>query len=136
MIDRPFEKILVGDKASFTRQITEKDVAVFSRLSGDENPLHMDEAYAAGTKLKGRVAHGMFLASLISCLVGVHLPGKRSLLLSLEVRFKSPARIGDMIKVEGVVVAKSQATRIVEVEIKIKKDPTILVEGVAKVQLL
>jgi 3-hydroxybutyryl-CoA dehydratase len=136
MIDRPFEEILVGDEASFIRQIIEEDVAVFSRLSGDKNPLHIDEAYAAGTKLGGRVAHGMFLASLISCLVGVHLPGKRSLLLSLEVKFKSPARIGDILKIEGAVVSRSQATRIVEVEVKIKKDHTILVEGVAKVQML
>ena len=71
-----------------------------------------------------------------SWLIGMYLPGKRSLLLFAEFRFKTPARIGDTVEVLGTVTAKSQATRVVETAIEIKKGSTNLVEGAVKVQIL
>lgn len=133
---KSFEEFAIGDAASFSHWVSEEDVAAFARLSGDNNPLHIDEEYAKKTKLGGRVAHGMFLAALVSRLVGMRLPGKRSLVLFAEFRFKAPARIGDMVTVAGAVTAKSHATRIVEVAVEIKKESIVLVEGTVKVQVL
>lgn len=126
----------VGETASFSHCISEEDITTFSRLSGDENPLHVDEGYAKQTKFGGRVVHGLFLAALVSRLIGVYLPGRRSLLLFTEFRFKAPARIGDIVKVEGRVTAKSPATQVIEIAIEIKKDSINLVEGAVKVQVL
>lgn len=136
MTDKAFDEIMVGETVSFRRSISEEDVEFFSRLSGDKNPLHLDETYAQSTQFGGRVVHGMFLAALISKLVGMHLPGKHALLLSEELRFKAPARIGDAVKVIGTVSAKSIATQIIDVVIQIKKDSTVLAEGMAKVQIV
>lgn len=136
MVDKSFNEITVGETASFSHRISEEDVATFSRLSGDRNPLHVDEEYAQQTKFGGRVVHGLFLAALVSRLIGVYLPGKHSLLLFTEFRFKAPARIGDIVKVEGRVIAKSPATQVVETAIEIKKDSVGLVEGVVKAQIL
>ena len=122
IVDKSFAEIAVGDTASFFHHISEEDIVIFSRLSGDENPLHIDEKYAQQTKFGGRVVHGLFLAALVSRLIGVYLPGRRSLLLFTEFRFKVPARIGDLVKVEGVVIAKSPAINVVEMAVEIKKN--------------
>lgn len=137
MNEKSFEEIMVGDTESFSRHIREEDVVAFSRLSGDENPLHVDETYAKFTKFGGRVAHGMFLAALVSQLVGMRLPGKRALLLAEELRFKAPARIGDKVEVSGRVNAKSSTTKILEIAVEIKNNSKkILAEGTVKVQIL
>ena len=136
MVDKSFNEIVVGETASFSHRISEENIATFVRLSGDENPLHIDEEYARQTKLGGKVVHGLFLAALVSRLIGVYLPGKRSLLLFTEFRFKAPARIADTVKVEGRIIAKSPATRVVEVAVEVKKDSINLLEGVIKVQVL
>lgn len=136
MNGKSFNEIAVGETASFSHHISEEDIVIFSRLSGDRNPLHVDEEYAEQTKFGSRVVHGLFLAALVSRLIGVYLPGKRSLLLFTEFRFKAPARIGDIVKVGGRVIAKSPATRIVEEAIEVKKGSTVLVQGTVKVQIL
>lgn len=136
MVDKSFSEIAVGETASFSHEISEEDITRFSHLSGDENPLHVDEEYAQQTKFGGRVVHGLFLAALVSRLIGVYLPGRHSLLLFTEFQFKAPARIGDLVKVEGRVIAKSPATRIVEEVIEVKKDSLVLVQGTVKVQVL
>lgn len=137
MKEKSFEEIVVGETDFFTRFISEKDIMAFSHLSGDQNPLHTDEAYAKLTKFGERVVHGMFLAALVSQLVGMRLPGKRALLLAEELRFKAPARIGDTVRVGGRVIAKSPATRILEIAVEVKnKSKTILAEGVVQVQIL
>lgn len=136
MNEKSFEEIVVGETEFFVRLISEEDVMAFSHLSGDENPLHTDEAYAKLTKFGGRVVHGMFLAALVSQLIGMRLPGKYALLLAEELRFKAPARVGDTVRVGGRVIAKSPATRMVEIAIEIIRDSVNLVEGVVKVQIL
>lgn len=137
MNEKSFDEIMVGDTASFVHHIREEDVVSFSHLSGDENPLHIDEAYAKSTKFGGRVVQGMFLAALVSRLVGMRLPGKYALLLAEELYFKAPARIGDRVEVAGRVDVKSSATRILEIAVVVKNSSKmILAEGVVKVQVL
>ena len=87
-----------GQTASIERTVTEADVNGFAALSGDFNPFHVDEAYAAGTFFKQRIAHGALLISWVSNVIGMELPGRGTILLSLESEFLKPAYIGDTVR--------------------------------------
>lgn len=94
-----------GQKAAVTRTITAADIETFARLTGDFNPLHLDEAYAARTRFGERVAHGMLTAGLISAVIGMHLPGPGGVYVSQTLKFARPVRIGDAITASAEVVA-------------------------------
>ncbi|HVO67956.1 MAG TPA: MaoC family dehydratase [Syntrophales bacterium] len=87
----------VGEEATLTRTISDDDIRTFARISGDENPVHMDDGYAKGTMFKGRIAHGMLVAGLISAILGTKLPGPGSIYMSQELRFLAPVRPGDQV---------------------------------------
>ncbi len=91
--------------ASATRRVVEEDIIKFAEVSGDHNPLHLDEAFAASTKFEGRVAHGMLTASFISALFGNQFPGPGCIYISQTLKFKAPVRIGDTVKVEVTLIA-------------------------------
>lgn len=129
-----FDEISIGDKKKFTEKIDESKLQEFAKLSGDFNPLHMNEEYARTTKFKKRVCHGMLLASFFSKLVGMHLPGKNALYFSQALNFQSPCYLGDQITVEGEVLDKSDSTRIITIKTSIyNQDGSCLVDGTAKV---
>lgn len=129
-----FDVLKVGQKFKFTEKITEKLLDDFATLSGDQNPLHMDESYAIKTPFKKRVCHGMLLASFFSRLIGMHLPGKNALYFSQSLNFKSPCFIGDEITVEGEIADKSMATKILVLNTTIyNQSGQCLVDGIAKV---
>ncbi len=134
--DLSLEDIAIGDTVSFSRTWEEGDVTLFAQLSGDQNPLHLDEQYAATTQFKKRLVHGMLTGSLCSRLVGMYLPGKRCLYLKQDLSFLAPVFIGDTVTVEGVVVAKSLSTSLVFIEIKMHTTSQLVLEGKACVQLL
>lgn len=98
------EDLAVGMKASSERVITEADVALFAGLSGDHNPVHLDESYACGTQFQGRIVHGMFSASLLSAVIANQLPGPGSIYLSQTLTFRAPVRIGDRVDAEVTVI--------------------------------
>ena len=98
IIDK-FEAIQIGDEAEIFHTISEKDVDSFVALTGDNNPLHVDEDFASKTTFKKRVVHGMLTASFISTMIGAKLPGTGSLLYEQQIRFLSPVRIGGIIRV-------------------------------------
>jgi 3-hydroxybutyryl-CoA dehydratase len=97
-----FEDLAVGMEASYAKKITNDDVLAFADLSGDTNPVHLDEAYAAGTIFKHRIAHGFLTASLFSTVLGTKLPGAGCIYLSQSLKFRAPVLIGD----EVVATAK------------------------------
>jgi 3-hydroxybutyryl-CoA dehydratase len=85
----------VGEEARFSRAFTQEDVEIFSRVSGDTNPIHLDENYAKQTRFGGRIIHGMLVSSLISSALGTILPGPGSVYLSQQLSFRAPARVGE-----------------------------------------
>ena len=85
----------VGEEARFIRTFTQEDVQTFSKLSGDTNPIHLDENYARQTRFGGRIIHGMLVASLISSALGTILPGPGCVYASQQLSFRAPARIGE-----------------------------------------
>jgi Acyl dehydratase len=92
-----FEDLTIGKTAEFSKAITDEDVMTFAEVTGDFNPVHVDEAAAAKTRFGGRIAHGMLSAGLVSAAIGNKLPGAGSIYLGQTLRFTLPVRIGDTI---------------------------------------
>jgi acyl dehydratase len=101
-----YDELQIGQSASYTREVTEDAVRLFAAVSGDVNPLHLDEAYAAGTRFKGRIAHGMFTGGLISAAIAMVMPGPGVVYVAQEMSFERPVRIGDTLTVELTVTEK------------------------------
>lgn len=132
------EDLQVGLTSSFEVHLTQKMIDTFLHLSGDFNPLHSDETYAAGTKFKKIVVPGMLLASFFSRMVGMYIPGEKSLYISQNLLFKHPAYIGDTVVVQGTVTKVLAALRIVTLSTVITHATSkkILVEGEGRALLL
>ena len=140
MTDLPFEysfdELSIGQKVTFTKKIDEKLVDDFAKLSGDLNPLHMNEEYAKNTKFGKRVCHGMLLASFLSQLVGMYLPGKNSLYFSQSLNFRNPCFVNDEITIEGEIIEKKSSTNFITLKTTIHNQNDIcLVDGIGKVIL-
>jgi len=96
-VQNKFDSIHLGDKAQFTKTISETDVNLYCGISGDFNPLHINELYASKTMFKGRVVHGLLVASFISNVLGMQLPGPGTIYISQNLKFFMPVYIGDTI---------------------------------------
>jgi 3-hydroxybutyryl-CoA dehydratase len=127
------EDLSVGQSAERAHTVTEADIAAFAAVSGDENPLHMDEAYAAATAFKGRIAHGMLGASYISAILGNDLPGPGSVYLSQTLRFRRPIRIADLVTARVSVAAIDAEKARVTLETVCLVDGKAAIEGEAMV---
>ena len=132
-----FDSINIGINHEFKITITEKIVSDFSVISGDFNPLHMDENYAIKTKFKKRICHGMLLASFFSRLVGMYLPGESALYFSQSLNFISPCFINDKIIVKGEIIDKNHSTKIITVKTSIiNQKNELILDGEAKVMMI
>jgi 3-hydroxybutyryl-CoA dehydratase len=96
-------ELSVGDSASVTGRISQADIDAFARISGDDNPAHVDAEWAEGTRLGGRVAHGMLTAGLISAVLGTQLPGPGSIYMSQTLRWVAPVRPDDLLTATATV---------------------------------
>jgi len=105
------EDLEIGMSASYGKTITEADVILYAGISGDDNPIHIDEEYARGTRFQGRVVHGMLLAGLISCVAGTRLPGPGAIYMGQTLRFCSPVRIGETVRVMATVTGVDRERR-------------------------
>ena len=129
-----FDEIELGMQKSFKVDISKNMLDVFGRDTGDYNPLHMSEEYASSTSFKKRVCSGMFLASFFSRIVGMYLPGKHALHISQSLNFVNPCFIGETITVEGKVIDKSAATKIIKLETTITNESgKRIIDGKAQV---
>jgi 3-hydroxybutyryl-CoA dehydratase len=91
------DDLAVGMSAVYARTVTEADIILFAGISGDNNPVHMNEVYARSTVFKGRIVHGLLSASFVSTVIASRLPGPGSIYLSQNLRFKAPVRAGDTV---------------------------------------
>lgn len=125
----------IGEVASFSRTITETDFIIFAGLSGDFNPIHMDAEYAKGTFFGERISHGLLTASLLSRLLGMHLPGPGSVYVSQTISFSKPVYIGDTITAKAEVIEFNKAKRLLTLKTTCVNQEEIVVldgEGVMK----
>ena len=133
-LEYSFNEIKIGLEHHFEINIDEKLEGDFAKISGDFNPLHMDEQYAKKTKFGKRVCHGMLLGSFFSRLVGMYLPGKNALYFSQNLNFVGPCFIGDIVIVKGKITGKSEATKMIKIETTIRNNTgKLLVDGIAQV---
>ncbi|MBO4808166.1 MAG: MaoC family dehydratase [Lachnospiraceae bacterium] len=96
--------LVVGQSASFTKKVTENDINAFAEISGDFNPVHMNEEAGGKSIFGGRIAHGMLSASFISAVLGTYLPGEGTIYLSQNLQFTKPVYIGDEVTAKAEVV--------------------------------
>ena len=101
----PFDQLEVGTRGSLKRTLTEEDLILFAKVSGDTNPVHLDQDFAEKTPFNGRIAHGMWTTSLISCALATEMPGPGGIYLGQEVKFLRPVKVGDTVTVELEVTA-------------------------------
>jgi len=122
-----------GMSESYTRTVTERDVELFGEVSGDVNPVHFDEGFAAKTIFKGRIAHGVLSSSYISTVLGMKMPGPGTIFMSLTTRFKAPVRIGDTVVTTCTVREMNAEKRRVLFDCVCKVGETTVVDGEALV---
>lgn len=132
--NRTFDEIEVGDSASLTRTLTEKDIKVFAIMSGDINPAHVDAEYAESDMFKKIIGHGMWGGALISTVLGTQLPGPGTIYIGQTIRFKKPVAIGDTLTVTVKAIEKNPEKKrvIFECECRNQNDDVVM-EGQAEV---
>lgn len=129
-----YNDIAIGDQAIVTKTITEEVIDAFATLTGDVNPMHVDETFASTTMFQKRIAHGMLIASFISTVLGTKLPGKNTIYLSQHVAFKAPVAIGDTIRVVAEVIKKRDDKKIITLQTNIyNQQNQMVVEGTAAI---
>jgi len=132
-----FEKIQPGDEAKFSKLIAAEDLEAFAKLSGDRNPLHMDESFAARTHFQRRVVHGMLVANYVSALIGMSCPGPGALWSQQNFRWPAPVFIGDRIDLTLRITHKSVGSRTLKIEAKaLNQDGKVVMEGEGTVTAL
>src|ERR1700749_2791454 len=122
-----------GMSESYTRTVTEADIQKFGEVSGDMNPAHFDEAYAAKTPFKTRIAHGVLSASYISTVLGMKMPGPGTIFMSVSCRFRAPVRIGETVTATCTVREVNQEKRRVIFDCACKVGDTTVLDGEALV---
>lgn len=124
--------LAVGDTAQRTRTITEADIRAFAAASGDENPVHVDPAYAANSRFGRVIAHGMLSASLISAILGNDLPGPGSVYLGQTLSFKAPVYPGDTVTAQVECIKYREDKRIATFRTTVtNQDGVLVLEGEA-----
>jgi 3-hydroxybutyryl-CoA dehydratase len=132
MIGKTIEALRVGDRAEFSKTITETDVYLYAGVTGDLNPAHINEEYAKKTFFKTRIAHGMLLAGLISGVLGNKLPGPGTVYIRQELNFLAPVRIGDTITAAvEILEIMAEAKRIRAKTTCVNQEGTLVLDGEA-----
>ena len=131
------EDFEVGQHARFTKTFTDEDVRRFVEITGDTNPLHVDDEFAAGTRFGRRVLHGMLTASIFSTMVGMLLPGTGAIYRSQTIRFLRPVFVGETVTAHFVVRSVDPARHRLEMDAWIENEAgERVIEGVCEAGLL
>jgi 3-hydroxybutyryl-CoA dehydratase len=130
-----FEDMQIGMREVLMKSVMETDVVGFALLSGDDNPIHLCDTYAAGTKFGQRIAHGLYTASLISAVLGTRLPGPGAVYRSQTLNFHAPVKIGDVVTVVVEVVELVPEGRRVRLHCEALIDNKTVLDGEAVVSV-
>lgn len=127
------EDLEIGMRRHLRKQVTDRDIELFSEISTDRNPVHLDDAYALDTIFQGRIAHGMLTAGLISAVIGEQLPGHGTVYLGQTLKFMAPVRPGDVVHAEVEVTAIDHSRRRVTLDCHCAVGDTVVLKGEAMV---
>ena len=130
-----FEDLSVGMSETYSKTVKASDVIGFAEISGDRNPIHLSEHFAAKTPFGSRIAHGLYTASLLSALIGTRLPGPGAIYLSQTLTFHAPVRIGDTVEASVVVAELIGQGRRARLLCRCSVKDTVVLEGEAMVKV-
>jgi 3-hydroxybutyryl-CoA dehydratase len=128
-----FDELSVGQAAEMSRVVGVADIEAFAEVSGDNNPVHLDETYAKTTPFGERIAHGMLSGAYISAVLGTKLPGPGAIYLSQSMRFRRPVKVGDLVVARATVKALDTARAHVTLETVCEVNGKTVVDGEALV---
>jgi len=129
------EDLKTGQSASFAKTVSEADIVLFAGVSGDTNPVHLDQVFAEKTPFKTRIAHGMLSAGFISTVFGTKLPGPGAIYMSQTLRFKAPVKIGDTVTATCSVTEIIPEKRRANFSTVCKVGDTVVIEGEATIMV-
>jgi len=130
-----FEDLSVGMTETLSKTIASSDVVGFAQLTGDRNPIHLSEHFAAKTQFGKRIAHGLYTASLISAVLGTRLPGPGAIYISQTLNFRAPVRIGDQVDVTVTVAELIPSRQRARLACSCKVGDEIVLDGEAWVKV-
>ncbi len=125
------EDLSVGMTSIFAKTVTEADIVMFAGVSGDTNPVHINQLFAEGTMFKGRIAHGMLAASFISTVVGTRLPGPGCIYINQSLRFRAPVKAGETVVARATVKEILPERRWVVLTTVCSVGETVVIDGEA-----
>ncbi len=130
-----FEDLSMGMTETYSKEVKSSDVVGFAEITGDRNPVHLSEHFAAKTPFKGRIAHGLYTASLISAVIGTRLPGPGAIYISQTLQFLAPVKIGDTVDATVWVIELNPERRRAKLHCQCKIGDTVVLEGEAMVKV-
>jgi len=130
-----FEDLKTGMTETYAKEVKSSDVVGFAEISGDRNPIHLSEHFAAKTPFGGRIAHGLYTASLISAVIGTRLPGPGAIYISQTLNFKAPVRIGDIVEASVEVAELVDKGNRVKLLCRCRVGDLLVLEGEALVKV-
>lgn len=129
---KTMNELQIGERATLTKTITDADIRLFAQLSGDANPLHLDEEYASTTRFKHRIAHGHYVASMFSTILGTDTPGEGCIYLSQEMQYVAPVYLNDTITAVAEIMEKNvERNRVIISTIALNQDNQVVIKGQA-----
>ncbi|HYM03875.1 MAG TPA: MaoC family dehydratase [Stellaceae bacterium] len=129
------EDLSVGMTASYAHTVTDRDVVQFAGISGDHNPVHLDETFARTTRFGGRIVHGMLSAAFLSTTIASRLPGPGTIYLTQNLVFRAPVRIGDTVEAQVTVMDIIREKARVLLKTVCRVGDTVVVDGDALVMV-
>lgn len=130
----PISEIVIGQTASYSKTLTERDVMLFAACSGDVNPVHLDKDYAATTPFGEPIGHGMWTGALVSAAIATRLPGPGSVYRSQSLSFKHPVKIGDTVTVTLTVAELKERVKLVTLDCEAhNQEGKLIAKGTAEV---
>ena len=130
-----FEDLEVGMTDVFAKTVTEADIILFAGISGDTNPVHLNEEFASATMFKGRIAHGILSASFISTVIGTKLPGPGCIYVSQALRFKAPVKAGDTVQAHCTITNLIPEKKFIELKTQCLVAGKVVVDGEAVIMV-
>lgn len=129
------EDLSVGMSEAVTKTVSHSDIVGFADITGDTNPVHLDDGFAAASPFKERIAHGMLSAGLISAVLGTRLPGPGCIYLSQSLRFRAPVRIGDDVVASATITEVNHDKRRITLDTVCRVGETVVIDGEAKIMV-
>jgi 3-hydroxybutyryl-CoA dehydratase len=130
-----FDDLSLGMTETYRKEVKSSDVIGFAEITGDRNPIHLSEHFAAKTPFGSRIAHGLYTAGLISAVIGTRLPGPGAIYLSQTLNFKAPVRIGDIVEASVEVAELNPQGRRARLICRCTVGSTLVLEGEALVKV-